>query len=104
MRASEAFPRRAGAAPDVPVREIVDQLAGSVAALGEYLLPNGQRDGPEWRVGSVRGEAGKSLGVHLTGTKAGVWSDFASGECGDLLDLIQACQGLNKGGGRHNLK
>jgi len=85
------------AIPDIPVREIVDRLTGNVLTLCEYLLPYGRRDGPEWRSGSVRGEAGKSLGVRLTGAKAGVWSDFASGECGDPLDLIQACLGLDKG-------
>ena len=98
MNVREAFPRRRGTAPDISVREIVDQLTGNVVALCEYLLPNGRRDGPEWRCGSVQGEAGKSLGVRLTGSKAGVWSDFSAGESGDLLDLIQACQGLDKGG------
>ncbi len=98
MNVNEAFPHRRRAAPNISVREIIDQLTGAVLPLCEYLLPNGRRDGPEWRCGSVRGEAGKSLGVRLTGAKAGIWSDFARGECGDLLDLIQACQGLDKGG------
>ena len=38
------------------------------------------------------------LGIHLTGAKAGIWSDFADGSKGDPLDLIQACLGLDKGG------
>ena len=36
--------------------------------------------------------------MRLSGVKAGVWADFSSGESGDLLDLIQACLGLDKGG------
>ena len=98
MKASEAFPRRACATPDIPVREIVGQLTGNVLPLCQHLLPQGRREGAEWRCGSVQGEPGQSLGVHLTGTKTGVWSDFAAGGGGDLLDLIQACLGLDKGG------
>ena len=98
MNIREAFPRRAPDAPDIPIPKIVGQLTGNIAALCEYLLPNGRRDGPEWRCGSVQGEPGKSLGIHLAGAKAGIWSDFADGSKGDALDLIQACLGLDKGG------
>lgn len=59
-------------------------------AVAEMLLPAGKRDGQEWRAGSTGGEKGQSLGVHLTGDKAGVWSDFSTGETGDLLDLWMA--------------
>ena len=63
-------------------------LSGRAEQLCRELLPNGRREGAEWRVGSVAGESGKSLGVHLFGSKAGVWSDFATGQGGDLLDLV----------------
>ena len=96
MNVNEMFPQR-GAAPDLPVREIVDRLAGNIGALCENLMPNGRREGAEWRCGSVDGQPGKSLGVHLIGAKAGVWSDFADGNKGDPLDLIQACLRLDKG-------
>jgi len=62
-------------------------LADSAASVAEYLLPRGVKEGAEWRAGSIDGEKGRSLGVHLTGGKAGVWSDFSTGESGDLLDL-----------------
>jgi len=78
----------------VTPREIADQLARDAEGIARMLLPNGKREGAEWRAGSVAGDAGKSLGVHLTGDKAGVWSDFASGEGGDLLDLWAALRGL----------
>ena len=94
MHINRMFPRHA---PDIPIPEIVDRLSGNIAALCEYLLPNGRREGAEWRCGSIQGEPGKSLGVHLNGAKAGVWSDFASGESGDPLDLIQACLRFDKG-------
>ena len=34
------------------------------------------------------------LGVHLTGEKSGVWSDFATDDKGDLLDLWAAVRNL----------
>ena len=99
MNVNEAFPHRAAGngAPDISIPEIVGQLTRNIAALCERLLPNGRRDGAEWRCGSVQGEPGKSLAVHLTGTKSGVWCDFADCSKGDPLDLIQAVLGLDKG-------
>jgi DNA primase len=43
------------------------------------------------------GEAGRSLGVHLSGDKAGIWADFAGNQRGDLIDLIGAVRGVGKG-------
>jgi hypothetical protein len=68
--------------------EIARMLAGSADRLVIELLPHGRREGAEWRVGSLAGEAGRSCAVHLHGARAGVWSDFASGESGDALDLV----------------
>ncbi|KKK75084.1 hypothetical protein LCGC14_2877310 [marine sediment metagenome] len=59
------------------VREIAGMLADRAEVLCGQLLPAGRRHGSEWRVGSVAGEPGKSLGVCLRGAKAGVWADFA---------------------------
>lgn len=70
--------------------EIASRLADRVADVARYLLPGGKREGSEWRAGSVNGEKGQSLGVHLKGEKAGVWCDFSTGETGDLLDLWRA--------------
>ena len=53
----------------------------------------GQRTGRYWIAGDVQGTRGKSLFVKLFGDGAGRWTDAATGEHGDLLDLI----GLNKG-------
>lgn len=68
-------------------KDIARQLAQRAEEIACYLLPNGKKDGSEWRVGNVHGDQGKSLGVHLTGAKAGVWCDFSAGGSGDLLDL-----------------
>lgn len=71
-------------------REIASRLASRIMALVQELLPHGERDGHEWKAGSVAGERGRSLSVHLTGSKAGVWADFSSDERGDALDLVAA--------------
>jgi len=68
-------------------KKISAMLSQRAEEVTSYLLPKGKREGNEWRVGSIGGEEGKSLGVHLVGEKSGVWSDFATGDSGDLLDL-----------------
>lgn len=39
-------------------------LNSNVQCFARLLLPNGKREGSEWRVGSIAGEQGKSLGVY----------------------------------------
>jgi hypothetical protein len=70
--------------------EIAGQLSDRILKLVEELLPNGRRDGREWRVGNIAGEAGSSLSVRLIGPKAGLWHDFATGESDDALNLVRA--------------
>lgn len=62
-------------------------LADRAEEVARMLLPNGVKCGHEWRVGSLAGEKGQSLGIHLTGPKASVWADFTTGEGGDAIDL-----------------
>jgi hypothetical protein len=76
--------------PQHDARELAGALAKRAVALAGELLPHGHREGTEWRCGSLAGEAGQSLAVHLSGPRAGVWCDFASGEAGDALDLVAA--------------
>lgn len=75
--------------------ELSRMLAARADSVARELLPNGKPDGREWRVGSVNGEAGQSLGVCIKGDKAGTWKDFNTGDGGDLLDLIRAAQGVD---------
>lgn len=70
------------------VAEIAGMLGSRIEALAPELFPHGVKDGMEWRVGGLDGGPGRSLGVHLRGAKAGIWSDFASGQSGDALDLV----------------
>jgi twinkle protein len=75
--------------------EVSQRLAAEASSIASYLLPGGKKSGAEWKAGSVSGEAGGSLSVRLTGSKAGVWKDFQSGESGDLLDLWIAVRGCS---------
>jgi hypothetical protein len=74
----------------VSIDDVVAMLAQRAELLAQELLPAGKRDGAEWRVGSIAGEPGRSLAVHLRGGRAGVWKDFHHGEAGDALDLVAA--------------
>lgn len=73
--------------------ELSQRMAAEAASIAQYLLPAGKRQSGEWKAGSISGEAGKSLSIRLSGAKAGVWADFASGETGDLLDLWASVRG-----------
>lgn len=60
----------------------------------QKYLSNGHRSGNYWQVGNVQNEKGNSLFVRLSGElsgpkAAGKWTDAATGEFGDLLDLIK---------------
>ena len=58
-------------------------------------LPNGKREGHEWKVGSLEGEAGSSCSINL---KTGAWADFAAGDKGgDLISLYAAVRGMKPG-------
>lgn len=73
------------------IKQIVAMLSARIEQLARELLPAGRKEGTEWRCGSVAGEPGQSLGVHLAGDKAGIWADFSTADPrhrGDALDLV----------------
>jgi len=75
--------------------DIAKILSANVDGVVRELLPNGRRVGHEWTCGSITGETGDSLKVHMTGEKAGVWSDFSTGEKGDMIGLWMAVRSLS---------
>lgn len=79
--------------PDIG--EISRMLSCRAEEVAKSLFPNGKRVGHEWCAGDTNGGEGKSLKVHLSGQKAGLWCDFATGESGDLLDLMAAVKGVS---------
>jgi hypothetical protein len=77
--------------------EVARALAERTEELCRDLLSAGRRNGRYWTVGGVENARGKSLYVHLSGPKRGRWQDAATGEFGDMLDLVAACRyGGNK--------
>lgn len=74
--------------------ELADRLARDAEAVCRHYLSAGRRAGNYWIVGDTANSKGKSLYVHLTGPRAGRWSDAATAEYGDLLDLVRETCGL----------
>jgi phage/plasmid primase-like uncharacterized protein len=74
------------------------RLAENAEDVCRHYLSEGRRRGRHWQVGDVSNTPGRSLYVRLFGPSfgpgaAGKWADAATGEHGDLLDLIR----LNRG-------
>lgn len=72
------------------------QLLSNIRSCLSYLLPRGTFRGDKFYVGDVQGSRGKSLVVELSGSKAGIWHDFATGEGGDIFDLWAAVTGKSQ--------
>ena len=73
--------------------ELARRLAANAEAVCRHYLSNGYRQGRYWLVGNAGNTPGRSLFVRLHGPEfgrgaAGKWTDAATGEHGDLLDLI----------------
>jgi hypothetical protein len=85
----QPVPERAGHRPMLSIGALVQMLTDRIDSLVPQLLPAGRRHGAEWvEAKTARGGMGDSLSVRMTGPRAGVWSHFAEGRGGDLLDLI----------------
>lgn len=75
------------------------KLARDAEGVCRHYLSNGRREGRYWLVGDVGNNKGRSLFVRLEGPEsgkgaAGKWTDAATGEHGDLLDLIRETRGF----------
>ena len=78
---------------DVPVAEISADLGARAESFCRAYFSEGCRQGDYWQVGDTSGAAGRSLVIRLQaqdGRKAGGWIDYATGEFGDLIDLLHA--------------
>lgn len=77
--------------------DLAQRLGRQAEAVCRHYLPNGRRQGRYWLVGDVRNTLGRSMFVRLNGPEtgrgaAGKWTDAATGEHGDMLDVIrEAC-------------
>ena len=77
--------------------ELAHRLARDAEAVCRRYLSAGRREGGYWLVGDVRNTPGRSMFVRLKESPkgpAGKWTDAATGEHGDLLDVIRESCGL----------
>ena len=59
------------------------------------MFPAGKKRKGKFLIGDVLGSPGDSLEVVLDGEKAGLWTDRATGDGGDIFALIAACIGAD---------
>lgn len=77
----------------ISAADLARRLARDAEAVCRHYLSNGRRSGRYWIAGDVQNTPGRSLYVRLSGPDygpgaAGKWTDSATAEHGDLLDLI----------------
>lgn len=80
--------------------ELARRLAREAEVVCRHYLSSGRREGRYWMVGDVKNTPGRSMFVRLSGPEsgkgaAGKWTDAATGEHGDLLDIIGATCALD---------
>jgi len=81
--------------------EIAEQLADRAEVVCRTYLPKGHKNGNYWMIGDATGAPGKSMYVRLRGPlsgkgAAGKWTDAATGDHGNLLDVIRFALGLSE--------
>jgi len=77
--------------------DLATRLGREAEAVCRHYLGAGRRQGNYWQVGDARNTPGRSMFVRLKETvkgPAGKWTDAATGEHGDLLDVIRESCGL----------
>ncbi|MFA6031390.1 MAG: toprim domain-containing protein [Myxococcota bacterium] len=77
--------------------DLAHRLGEYAEAVCRHYLSNGRRQGNYWTVGDVRNAPGRSMFVRLQPSPKGPpgkWTDAATGEHGDLLDVIRESLGL----------
>lgn len=79
--------------------DLAQRLGRQAEAVCRRYLSKGHREGRYWLVGDVRNTPGRSMFVRLKGAEsgkgaAGKWTDAATGDHGDLLDVIRESCGL----------
>lgn len=87
MTRAASRPRPARYDPGALARD----LARDTEGFCRRYFPEGRKVGNYWQMGDVTGATGRSLTVRLRasgGRQAGKWTDHATGQFGDLLDLL----------------
>jgi len=80
---------------DVTRESIRADLVARLESVLATLFPAGKKRKGKFLIGDVLGSPGDSLEVVLDGEKAGLWTDRATGDGGDIFDLIAAHLGAD---------
>lgn len=83
--------------------EIKAQLLARIGEIAAMLLPHGRKEGGLWVSHNPAGDDHKknpALKVRINGGDAGAWSDWRSGDKGDVWRLIEHCQRTDFNGAR----
>ncbi len=80
--------------------DLARRIARNAEAVCRHYLSNGRRSGRYWVIGDIMNTPGQSMYVRLFGPEsgkgaAGKWTDAATAEHGDLLDIIAKQSGLS---------
>jgi hypothetical protein len=84
-----------GSRPTIDTEAVKASLLGRIEDVLSFLLPAGKIQHGKFHIGDVQGSPGDSMEVELTGDKAGVWFDHATGEGGDIFNLWASTKGLD---------
>ena len=81
--------------------DLLRELAQNPEGVCRHYLPAGRREGSYWMVGDLQNNPGRSLFVRLAGPTSGPgargkWTDSATSEFGDLLDIIRERTGITR--------
>ena len=81
--------------------DLLRELSSRAESVCRHYLSKGRREGSYWIVGDLQNNPGRSLFVRLTGPTsgpgaAGKFTDGATGEHGDLLDIIRERTGISR--------
>lgn len=90
-----------GVVLSLETEELLRELALNAESVCRHYLPAGRREGSYWMVGDLQNNPGRSLFVRLVGPTlgpgaAGKYTDAATGDHGDLLDIIRERTGITR--------
>jgi hypothetical protein len=71
-----------------------DVVRSNIERLCAYFFPNGRRESGEWKIADISGAEGNSLGICLSGDKAGLFHDRAAGAGGNFPQLLMNSRNL----------
>ena len=86
------------AAPRYDLEELSRRLSEQAGSWAPQLFPNGRQEGGELRLANIKGERPRKTGscvIPLTGTYAGCFHDFDTGESGGPLKTLEHATGLS---------